>query len=186
MSENKVLIVYGSRYGATEEIALKMASELKKLSIQTNLINLKNIEQHYWPNITDYKAIIIGSSIKMGKWTKEIKKFIEINLDDLRKYTNPIGLFVTSGLASNPDRYEELKEDYIEKPLQKYHLSVTIFDVFAGVLDLTSSSKFSWLDKKIVNAMAKEDQSIKPKEKNDFRNWQKIIAFVDSYNDLLY
>lgn len=76
----------------------------------------------------------------------------------MKKYSQPIGFFVTSGLASDPNRFEELKKEYIEKPLHKLNLTVTISDIFAGVLDLTTSSKFSWLDKKIVNAMAKEEQ----------------------------
>ena len=186
MLKNKILIVYGSRYGATEEIAMKISSNLQEIGMVTDLINLKNIEKNSWPNISDYKAIIIGSSIKMGKWTKEINKFIEINVDKIKKFPSPIGFFVTSGLASDSTRHEELKKEYIEKPLIKYNISVAKAEVFAGVLDLTSSSKLSWLDKKIVNAMSKEDEKIKTNSMNDFRNWQKISNFAISYNKLLH
>ena len=57
MLKNKILIVYGSRYGATEEIAIKISSDLQEIGMVTDLINLKNIEKTSWPNISDYKAI---------------------------------------------------------------------------------------------------------------------------------
>ena len=185
MLNNKVLIVYCSRYGTTEEIAMKIASELEELGSQIDLINLKTIEKKFWPNINKYRAIIIGTSIKMGKWTKEIKQYIELNLLNLRNYAFPIGIFIISGLASDPNKHDELREKYIEKPLRNYKLTVSLYEIFAGVLDLTDASKLSWLDKKIVEAMAKEDQNIKINQKNDFRNWQNISHFVQTYYNLI-
>lgn len=181
MVKNSVLIVYGSRYGSTEEIVIKISSELQELGILPDLINLKTFDIKSWPNIDDYNAIIIGSSIKMGNWTKEIKKFIELKINSLRNFNGPIGFFVTSGLASDPEKYEELKETYIDNPMEKYNLKILFNEVFAGKLDLTSSSKFSWLDKKIVKAIAKENKRIKMNEKNDFRNWVQISKFAKNF-----
>ena len=69
----KVLIVYGTRYGSTEEVSNKLVDILKEKEIDTSAINSKDLITENQPNLEDYDGIIIGSGIKVGQWTKETK-----------------------------------------------------------------------------------------------------------------
>lgn len=40
MNNNKILIVFASRYGTTTEIATKISEQLKNLGLETDLVNL--------------------------------------------------------------------------------------------------------------------------------------------------
>ena len=68
----KGLVVYGTRYGTAKEIAEEIAKTLKNENVDVSLFNAKQIKDH---GISAYDLIIVGSGIKMGKWTKGIKKF---------------------------------------------------------------------------------------------------------------
>jgi menaquinone-dependent protoporphyrinogen IX oxidase len=117
----------------------------------------------------------------MGQWTKEVTKFVKKNVLLLRSLSIPIGFFVSSGIASHPETYEEAKKSYILDKITNLNLNVSLYDAFGGKLDLTQNSKLSWLDKKIVKAMSKEDSRIQIDKTNDFRNWSKITMFTKNF-----
>ena len=63
MSEKKILIFYGTRYGATEGVAGKMLELAKENGIQAEVLNLKDLPNDRIPEFNDYDGIMIGSSI---------------------------------------------------------------------------------------------------------------------------
>ena len=54
----KVLIVYGTRYGITEEIAHKVAEEIEANELEPSLFKLNNVKQKDFPKINDYDGIL--------------------------------------------------------------------------------------------------------------------------------
>ena len=178
MKNNRIVIVYCSHFGSTAEISKTISEELIKSGISADLVNHKHLKKEQWPNIQNYHGIIIGSGLKFGKWTKEVNNFVKKICKYLQVSILLKGFFVTSGYASDPTKYEEIKYLYIEKQLQKFGVTFDLFDAFGGVFDLTDSSILTWLDKKIVKSLAKTDERIDIKGKNDFRDWQKIIKFA--------
>ena len=109
-----------------------------------------------------------------------------MNLNDLRISSHPVAFFVTSGEASDPSKYEDAKRHYIEEKFCGYGISLSRYEAFGGMFDLSETSKFNWLDKKIILELAKTDNRIKTNGKNDFRDWQQIYDFTHSFfNELI-
>ncbi|MHA1490882.1 MAG: flavodoxin domain-containing protein [Promethearchaeota archaeon] len=181
----KVLIVYGTRYGSTEEVSNKIVNTLKEKAIDTSVINFKDLITENQPNLEDYDGIIIGSGIKVGQWTKETKKFVENNLEFFKNSNVILGVFVSSGLASNPEKIVELKKEYIENVLNQYGIVADLYDVFGGVLDLSKDSNIGFLGKKMIKMVSKDDPRIKPNQRNDLRDWNQIKKFTENYANLL-
>jgi menaquinone-dependent protoporphyrinogen oxidase len=181
----KVLIIYGTRYGSTEEVSNKIVNTLKEKGIDTPAINSKDLIAENQPNLEEYDGVIIGSGIKVGQWTKETKKFIENNLEFFKNSKVVLGVFVSSGLASNPEKVVELKKEYIENVLNQYGITADLYDLFGGVLDLSKDSNIGFLGKKMVKMVSKEDHRIKPNQRNDLRDWNQIKQFTENYANLL-
>lgn len=181
----KVLIVYGTRYGSTEEVSKKIAEILRENEILASIQNLKKIKSKSQLNLEGYEGLIIGSGIKVGKWTKETRKFLEYNLEIFKSTSKILGVFVSSGFASNPQKIEELKVEYIEKVLNQYEIKADLLDVFGGVLDLSKESNLNSLEKKMIRMVSKNDPNIKPHQKNDFRNWEQIHEFAVKFANLV-
>ncbi len=179
----KVLIVYGTRYGSTEEISQYIADILEKDGFNTTLLNLKGLDPKKNPTLTEYDGILIGSGIKIGMWTKDAKKFLEINKEFLKK--SKIGVFVSSGDAGNSEKISKAREDYIEKILAEKEITANIYDAFGGVIDLSKSSRIGYLAKKMIKMVAKNDPNIKIDERNDFRDWDQIKNFAEKYAELV-
>jgi len=181
MSEKKILIFYGTRFGATEGVAGKMAELARENGIQAEVLNLKDLPQDRIPDFTDYDGLMIGSSIKIGQWTKDVKKFVSNYKDQLNAFKGKKGFFVSSAYAADPESYQRVKTEYTLDACNKLGVEkLDLFDAFGGLMDFTETSKMGWLDKKLLKVAAKVASGEKAEDDsyNDVRDWDQIEKFT--------
>ncbi len=85
----KNCILFTTKHGSAEKAALSLKEKLKA---ETDIINLKDVKK---PDISDYDTVILGASIYIGKIQKQMRKFIQDNLNELLKKN--IALFIMAG-----------------------------------------------------------------------------------------
>ncbi|MHA2252082.1 MAG: flavodoxin domain-containing protein [Candidatus Kariarchaeaceae archaeon] len=193
MSNNKrknILIAYGSRYGSSFEISKEISRILVQEGFIVEIIDL--IEDRKNLSIDNFDGIIVGSGIRIGKWTKKTIQFLRNNNDDFLKNNLLLGVFASSLLASDPSLYEWSKQKFVISVLDEIGVDAGLIDVFGGIFDLSKSSQKNWYEKKLVKRVLrsqKYEHTILPlfKEgiKNDFRDWNQIRAFASKFADML-
>jgi menaquinone-dependent protoporphyrinogen oxidase len=171
---NKILIVYGTRYGSTAEVVQDMSNTAGKLGVQVDVVNLEKGTP--FPNPEGYDLVIIGSGIRMGQWTKGPLKFIEKKLDSLVK--TKVALFVVSGYAGNPDKVAEAQAEYLDSMPEKYPgLSPISTALIGGVFEF---KKYNLVVRALVKNIV--ENQLPPgeelPEKLDFRNWDMIHDWI--------
>jgi menaquinone-dependent protoporphyrinogen oxidase len=185
----KVLVAYGSRYGSTEEIAHSIADTLEEEGLETQLLDLKRMKQKEWPPLASFDAVLIGSGIKIARWTGEATSFLKKHADEL-KVLKPkglvVGVFVSCGLASNPEQRQEARQKYIEKILTDLGIKdvVDAVDAFGGVYNLSPSAPMGFLDKKMLAMGAQQmvkDGTLTEGARNDLRDWNQIRTFAEHF-----
>ncbi|KYK36866.1 MAG: hypothetical protein AYK19_00815 [Theionarchaea archaeon DG-70-1] len=187
MSKN-VLIAYGSRFGCTEEVSQEIAKMLEKEGIDSRLLNLRKTKAKEWPSIEEFDGILVGSGVKIAKWTKEPKTFLEKYKEEFNRKEKILGMFVCC--ASAAADYDYAKKEYLEKVMETIGITADIYDAFGGVLDLSKSSRMGFLDKKMLKMAAKQMQEekgvrIEENEKNDLRDWDQIQRFAGEFAALV-
>ncbi len=145
MSDNKTLIVYATKSGATEEYASMIEKVLRdKYGLEVDVVNLRKNKK---PDFTPYHNIIIGSGVRMGKWYKEAKKFLDNDFGDRK-----VAIFLASRRAGIPEMYDEAVKNYITDVLAKHpHIKPVATEAFGGIkkkkertiLDLRDPAKAS-------------------------------------------
>jgi len=111
--ENKTLIAYVTKGGATKEFALEIANVLRdKYSLDVEVIDLKKAKS---PDFSKYRNVVVGSGVRIFRVYKEAVKFIENNNFEGKR----VALFLASGKAGVPKTYGQAIEDYINKQLLK-------------------------------------------------------------------
>jgi menaquinone-dependent protoporphyrinogen oxidase len=191
----KVLIAYGSRYGSTEEIAHTIAETLKDIGLEAQLLDLRRTKQKQWPPLTSFDGILVGSGIRIGRWTKEAKAFLKKHADEfkaLKALGLVVGVFVSSWTASIPGRHEEARRKYLEEVLAKVGIAdcVATCEAFGGVYDLSSSAPMGFLDKRMASMGAKQmaqdiGTPLKEGARNDLRDWDQIRTFAERFAQLV-
>jgi menaquinone-dependent protoporphyrinogen oxidase len=176
MEKKKVLIAYGTRYGATTGTAEEIAKVLREEGLELKVMNLK--EQKV-KDISEYDFIIIGSGMKMNMWTSKAKAFLNKFSGELKK--KKVALFVSSGgralmeYKGEHDEIDRITKKYLEKKASKYGLNPISMNMFGGIWDYNQMGK---IYKKVLDA---EKENFIPagfKETSpgvyDSRNWDEI------------
>jgi menaquinone-dependent protoporphyrinogen oxidase len=151
----KVLIVYGTRYGATANTSEVIADTLRQVGYEVNIVDAKKEKVQ---SISEFDLIIVGSGIQMGKWTKEPEEFLKKYQKELS--TKKLALFVSCGganpLSEGEQKKKELddaKRKYLEDISVEYKVNPVALGFFGGCYNF---NKMSWFFKKTLS-------SIKPK-----------------------
>jgi len=169
----KALIVYGSNTGSTEEIAETIASKLSDSGIKVDLVDLK--KKPIRPE--GYDLVIVGSGIKMGKWTTETLNYLKDNEESLSR--RPHAIFVSSGFASEPSRREQSRVDYIDAVLEKHpKLEPVSTGLFGG---LYNWKRYNFVIKRLVISLLKSmgHTEVDTSKPLDFRDWDVINAWAE-------
>ena len=184
-----ILIAYGSRYGCTEEVSKEIGKALEKEGLNVSLVNLelsKNV-----PDLKNFDGILVGSGIKISKWTKETDNFLKKNKGSLK--SKILGLYTCSGLAM--EDADKAKKTYIEDKMEKLGIDAQLFDVFPGKSILSdfdlSNPKIGFIERKIIEqaakAQAKDNKPIKIDEKweDDPKGSRAIRTFASKFAELV-
>ena len=169
----KALVVYGTRYGTAAEIAAEVAKVLKDENLDVDLVNAKALKNC---DISPYDLLVVGSGIKMGKWTKESMNFIKKNKDNLSN--KKVALFVSCGAANDEKTISEGQEKYLDKvAIENLTNPPIATGLFGSVYDPNAKSMMI----KFVNRFIKkemEKQGIDTSQRVDYRDWNEIRAWT--------
>lgn len=107
-----------------------------------DLVNLK-MNKLKKINLEDYSGLLIGSGIRIARWTKEAKEFLKNQVKAINETNILVGVYLSSGDASNPDERPEIIEKYLIKIFLEFGLRIgenIKYDAFGGVFDLSKST----------------------------------------------
>ena len=170
----KALIVYGSNTGSTEEIAEATASKLSEGGIEVDLVDLKK-NKPIRPE--GYDLVVVGSGIRMGKWTAEALNYLKDNEESLSLRTHAI--FVSSGFAGEPSRREQSRADYIDAVLERHpKLKPVSTGLFGG---LYNWKRYNFVVKRLVISLLKSmgHTEVDTSKPLDLRDWDTINEWAE-------
>jgi menaquinone-dependent protoporphyrinogen oxidase len=164
----RVLIIFGSKYGSTAEIANKIGQVLQESGLDTDVTPAKSANK---PDT--YDAVVLGSSVNVGSWRKESAKYLRDNLQELK--TKAVWIF-SSGPTGEGDPVELAQGWRVPKNLKVIINSIQPRNVtvFHGNVDVTKLSRLhKWMIGKVEAPVG------------DFRDWDAIARWAKSIADAL-
>lgn len=157
MVENKTVIAYETKGGATEESARKIAEVLRsEYQLEVDLVDLK--EQGI-KDCTQYQNFIIGGGVRAGKVYGKALKCLENDFSGKK-----VAFFVSSGDAGDPAKYQQAKVRFVENVLANYpNVKPIATEAFGGRMKILGKMVLDNLDLSRVETWA-EDLGKKLKE----------------------
>ena len=167
----KSLLIYSTVDGQTEAICKRMASCAKNTSV--DVMSISNVK-----NLDDYKTIIIGASIRYGKYRNEVYNFINENSLVLESKKN--AFFSVNVVARKPEKNSPDTNPYVIKFLEKINWKPKNIEVFAGKIDYP---KYKFIDKyaiKFIMWITKGPTDTS--QSYEFTDWNKVETFAENLN----
>ena len=181
---NKALIVYGTRYGATQSTSEEITKVLQGEGLEVKVINAKKEKVK---DISPYNLIIVGSGMQMGKWTREPENFLNQFQKELTN--KKVAIFVSSAAQAlieyekKTEEIENNRKQYLEEKAAKYNLDPISMVILGGVWDY---NKMNFLFRKTLASFkprieAAGFKEIEPglydtRDWNAIRTWAKELA----------
>ncbi len=166
--EGKVLVAYGSKYGATAGIAEKIGEVLKQDGLQVDVMRADKAG-----DINSYKAVVVGSAAYMFQWRKEVTNFLKKNQRQLASMS--VWVF-TSGPLGEEDAEKQMKDKIVPTALKPVLDSIRPREikVFHGALDMNKLNFFErFIFKRVKSPIG------------DFRKWDEITTWAKNIADEL-
>lgn len=143
----RTLILFSTRDGQTREIASYIASELKELGVESDVVNLHRTKDIAWDN---YERVVIGASIRYGHYHSSVAAFVKKHQQALNSI--PSAFFSVNLVARKPEKRSPQTNSYTRKflltsPWQPNHCAV-----FAGALRYP---RYRWYDRMMIRLIMK-------------------------------
>jgi len=165
------LIIYSSTDGHTKIICERIKNFLNN-GDQAKLVSLDEATKL---NLSNFKQIVIGASIRYGKHSKELYKFIETNKNILEQKQGVF--FSVNVVARKPEKSTADTNPYIKKFLRISKWTPKKLRVFAGKVDYPN---YSFFDKYIIKfIMLITNGPTDTSKSYEFTEWSKVDDFAN-------
>jgi menaquinone-dependent protoporphyrinogen oxidase len=173
------LIVFGTRYGATVSTSEEIARVLRDEGFNVRVVNAKSERVE---DISEYELIIVGSGMKINRWTKEPEQFLNKFKRELQH--KKIAIFVSSATNAiykhegNTEEHEKARNKYLDEKADKYKLNPIAMTIFGGVLNY---DEMGWIARKTVGQLYRKYEAMGIEKKDgvyDTRDWDTIRTWT--------
>ena len=168
------LIIYSSTDGHTKTICKRIIDLLK----DGNVARLVSLNEAKDVNLSEFNRIIIGASIRYGKHSKELYRFIESNRNILNEKENVF--FSVNVVARKSEKNSPETNPYIKKFLKTSKWRPKKIGVFAGKVDYPS---YNFFDKYIIKLiMFITSGPVDTSQSYEFTDWSIVDDFAKELN----
>jgi menaquinone-dependent protoporphyrinogen oxidase len=163
----KILVVYATKAGSTAEIADGIGQKLAESGVSVDVSPVEAAK-----DLHDYRAVVLGSAVRMGRWLPGMMTWIESNRAALQSM--PVAVFSVHLLNLGEDETSRAAREAYTAPLHQL-ISPCAETFFAGKMDL---SKLSFFDRTLSKMMKAQD--------SDLRDWNAVHTWAGGLPAVLY
>ena len=164
------LLIYSSTDGHTKKICERIKNFLNDGSL-VELVSIENVKKI---DLFRFKKIIIGASIRYGKHSTELYKFIKLNKDILDQ--KDCAFFSVNVVARKSEKNTAETNPYINKFLKISNWKPNKIAVFAGKVDYPNYNVFDKYIIKLIMFITKGPTDTS--QSYEFTDWSKVDSFA--------
>ena len=169
---NKILVTYVSRFGATAGVAEAIGKTLAESGAQVDVLPMREVK-----DLSQYRAVVAGSAINAAAWLPEAMQFVQTHRAELAQKPFATFLVCMTLAMRNADQYRSHVATWLN-PVRALVKPVSE-GLFTGALEISKIPSFSDRLKfrlSVLFGVWKE---------GDHRDWNAIRAWAESIRPLL-
>ncbi|TFF86789.1 nitric oxide synthase [Candidatus Thorarchaeota archaeon] len=176
----RVLVCFGSRYGSTSEISERIAEVFRSKEVEVDLVDLKKGKVS---DLERYDLVVVGSGIRMGKWTKEALKFLKRNRDTLSAMK--VAIFVSCMSASQPEKCTQARREYLEFiSIDFPEIRPVSMSLFGGLIDASRGNFVTRpIMKALIGTLTESEDNEETPDRIDMRDWEQVRIWAESLSE---
>lgn len=170
------LVLYGTGEGQTAKVASRIADRIEQRGHDATAIDIEELPAEF--SLTEYDAVLVGSSIHVGKHHQTIREFVGKNRDDLMTCPTAFFQLSLSTATDEPDRRAEAA-GYVDTLLEESSWQPDRIGLFGGALRY---SKYGFLQRLMMKRIAKDATGdIDTSQDYEYTDWAEVDAFANDF-----
>ena len=160
--ENKILVAFASVHGSTQEIAKKIAANMRETGLEVDLHPVREIRK-----LDGYRLVALGAPLYMFHWHKDALRFLSRHRRAIEGGL-PVAIFAGGPIEESDEKAWGEVRAQLDKELAKFPwLKPLSVEIVGGKFDPTRL-RFPY---NLIPAM-------KQMEASDLRDWTAIQAWA--------
>ena len=171
-----ILVCYGTGEGQTATVADRIAETLADRGHEPTVLDVDDAPTDL--AVEEFDAVLVGSSIHVGKHQSKVRTFAQRNARTLA--ARPAGFFQVS-LSSASDDEERRAEaaGYVETFVEETGWQPDRVGLFGGALRY---SEYGFLQRLVMKRIAKEATGDTDASRDyEYTDWHEVEAFADDF-----
>jgi menaquinone-dependent protoporphyrinogen oxidase len=171
---SRVLIAYGTRYGATAGTSEEIGKMLREKGLDVKIVNAK---KEKIKDISEYDLVVVGSGMGDCRYTSEAEDFLKT----FRKEFDgkKLALFVSTMIPfwereGKTDDVAKTRKIGLEEKVAKYGLKPIALGFFGGVIDYGRMGFIARKGMEFFKPRLEKDGFKVAPDVYDLRNWDEI------------
>lgn len=179
----RVLILYATREGQTEKIAVRIAEHLERYGAKVQLDNARNSALTSALNLASFDLLVFGGSMHAGGIEPELVDFIKDRGEQIRQQPRSFFLVLLSAATKEPKLRKKWLADARAKIHEQLAVSFEEVEMVAGALRYSKySAPVRWIMKRIA---AKAGEATDTTKDYEYTDWQQVEAYARRMFDRL-
>lgn len=172
----KISIVYGTRAGQTEKVAETLADEIRRRGYDVSVYNARKLPSDF--SLENSKAVMIGASLHLNKYEKEVTQFLHNYNTDLKRL--PSAFFSVTGTDSDPvEEHRKWLGPRIQQYLTANEWQPKMIGRFGGAISYT---KYGFFTKIMMCCISRVGgMPTDTSRDHEFTNWDQVKAFANDF-----
>ncbi|WP_416840953.1 flavodoxin domain-containing protein [Haloferax sp. DFSO52] len=175
-----IIVVYGSREGQTAKVAGKIVEVFDRRGHDATAVAVEDVDTE--TALDSFDAILVGSSIHLGKHAKTVYEFVRENRDVLD--ARPNAFFQVSLSSAVPDEEKQAEAaGYIDEFVEATDWHPDRIAKFGGALRY---SEYGFLTRYMMKRIAKDATGDTDTSRDyEYTDWDEVEAFATDFAALV-
>lgn len=171
----RVLVLYATREGQTEKVAVQIAKHLRESGADAQLVNARDAVVDKI-DIGSFDLLVFGASMHAGGLERELIEFINENRERIRQKGRSFFLVLLSAATKDPTLRATWLSDARAKMDEQLRVEFEDIEMIAGALTYSKYSlPLKWMMKHIAKKAGEETDTSKDYEYTD---WEQVARYA--------
>jgi menaquinone-dependent protoporphyrinogen oxidase len=170
------LVLYGTGEGQTAKVADRIDDALAKRGHAVTTMNIE--ETPHDVDLEPFDAVLVGSSIHVGRHRSGIREFLSTNRDLLNSVPTAFFQVSLSSAVEDSDRRAEAAQ-YVDELLEASGWQPDRIGLFGGAL---TYSKYGFLKRLMLKQIAKDATGdVDSSRDYEYTDWEAVDAYAADF-----
>lgn len=170
------LVVYGTGEGQTAKVASRIVEGIESRGHDATGLDVESLPDDF--SLTAFDAVLVGSSIHVGKHHGDVREFVSENGAELANRPTAFFQLSLSSAVDDPERRAEAAE-YVDSLLEELDWHPDRVGLFGGALRY---SKYGFLKRLIMKRIARDATGdVDTSRDYEYTDWEEVEAFANDF-----